>query len=286
MMSVLKWAGVIVLAILAGVGIVFAVGMVAFDRRIQAEVRDLLSVEPPAEMPVITTEMLDGLPAPIQRHLTYAGVVGKPMLHSARLKQEGLFRTGVGQAWMDYRAEQYYTIDQPSFIWNAVFMQSGVPLLRVRDRYVQGKGAILGKLGGLVTVAEAQGEDLDQGAMLRYLNEMMWFPQAYLGDNIRFTPVDDGSAQVTFSDQGKSVTATLSIDAEGKMTNFVAERYFEAGDAYYPWSTPISAYGEFEGLRLPARGQGVWKLPDGDFAYIDLTIPELEHNVRAPYGAD
>jgi hypothetical protein len=217
--------------------------------------------------------------------LTYAGVVGKPMVHSVRLEQTGKFRTGVDQAWMDFHAEQVYTVDQPGFIWDATFTQAGVPFLKVRDRYVQGKGAILGKLGGLFTIAEAQGDDLNQGAMLRYLNEMMWFPQAYLGDNIRFTPVDEGSAQVIFTDQGKSVTATLFIDGEGKMTDFVAERYFEAGDAYYPWSTPLSEYGEFNGLRLPVRGQGVWKLPDGDFAYIDLVIPELEYNIRAPFGA-
>lgn len=286
MMTALKWIGVALLAVLAMAGIVLAGGMAAFDRRIQTEVRALLSAPPPADLPVITAEMLAGLPAPIQRHLTYAGVVGQPVVHSVRLKQTGRFRTGVDQAWMDYRAEQYYTVDQPGFIWDATFAQAGVPFLKVRDRYVQGKGSILGKLGGLLTIAEAQGDDLDQGAMLRYLNEMMWFPQAYLGDNITFTPVDDGSAQVTLTDQGKSVTATLYIDAEGKMTDFVAERYFEAGDAYYPWSTPIFAYGEFNGLRLPSRGQGVWKLPDGDFAYIDLVIPELEYNIRAPFGAE
>lgn len=286
MMTALKWIGWALLAILAAVGIVVAVGMVAFDRRIQGEVRALLSSPPPADSPVITADMLADLPAPIQRHLTYAGVAGKPMVHSVRLKQAGQFRTGVDQAWMDYTAEQYYTVDQPGFIWDATFTQFGVPFLKVRDRYAQGKGRILGKVGGLLTIADAQGDDLDQGAMLRYLNEMMWFPQAYLGDNISFAPLDDGSAQVIFTDHGKSVTATLYIDAEGKMTDFVAERYFEAGDAYYPWSTPISAYGEFNGLRLPVRGQGVWKLPDGDFAYIDLGIPQLEYNTRAPFGAE
>lgn len=286
MITALKWIGLALLAVLAVVGIVLAGGMAAFDRRIQAEVRALLSSPPPADLPAITAEMLAGLPEPIQRHLTYAGVVGQPMVHSVRLKQTGRFRTGVDQAWMDYRAEQYYTADRPGFIWDATFAQAGIPFLKVRDRYAQGKGSILGKLGGLLTIAEAQGDDLDQGAMLRYLNEMMWFPQAYLGDNITFTPVDDGSAQVTLTDQGKSVTATLYVDAEGKMTDFVAERYFEAGDAYYPWSTPISAYGEFNGLRLPSRGKGVWKLPDGDFAYIDLFISELEYNIRAPFGAE
>ena len=40
------------------------------------------------------------------------------------------------------------------------------------------------------------------------------------------------------------------------------------------WSTPITGYGEFEGLRLPVRGKAVWKLPDGDLEYIDVTVTE------------
>jgi hypothetical protein len=47
------------------------------------------------------------------------------------------------------------------------------------------------------------------------------------------------------------------------------------------WSTPVTAYGEFESLRLPARGKAVWKLPDADFDYIDVSITELNYDVGA-----
>src|SRR5215831_15468824 len=39
------------------------------------------------------------------------------------------------------------------------------------------------------------------------------------------------------------------------------------------WSTPVTGYGEFEGLRLPTRGKAIYKLPDADLEYINVTSP-------------
>ena len=44
------------------------------------------------------------------------------------------------------------------------------------------------------------------------------------------------------------------------------------------WSTPFTGYGEFEGLRLPIRGQGVWNLKEGDLVYVELEITEMKYD--------
>ena len=63
--------------------------------------------------------------------------------------------------------------------------------------------------------------------------------------------------------------------SEDRVTDFVAKRYRTA-DASSPetWSTPITGYGEFEGLRLPARGKAIYKLPGGT-SYVDVTVTDL-----------
>jgi hypothetical protein len=43
--------------------------------------------------------------------------------------------------------------------------------------------------------------------------------------------------------------------------------------------TSIIQYGEFEGLKLPVRGKALWKLPAGDYEYVEVTITELEYDV-------
>ena len=229
---------------------------------------------------LVTEEMLADLPAPMQRYLDYTGVVGKPWINTVHLKQTGRFRQGLERPWMPMVAEQSYTTNPPGFVWNASFKVAGLLLLRARDRYEGGHGHMFGKLAGLFTVFDVRGEELDQGSMVRYLSEMIWFPSAFLGENISWESVDEHTAQVTLTDQGKSVSGKMHFDEAGKLTNFTAERYREMeGDfSLDPWSTPITGYGILEGLNLPVGGQAAWNLPVGDFVYIDLQITELQYN--------
>jgi len=108
---------------------------------------------------------------------------------------------------------------------------------------------------------------------------MIWFPAAFLAGNISFEAVDDSSARVTLTDHGRTATATLFFDTPGRLTDVVAKRCRTAG-ASDPetWSTPVTGYGEFGGLRLPARGKAIYKLPGGDLDYIDVTVTALHYD--------
>jgi hypothetical protein len=180
------------------------------------------------------------------------------------------------------RAVQNYTTIPPSFHWDARFKLFGLPLLRALDQYGSGRGHMFGKLAGVYTLFDARGEELDQGAMLRYLSEMIWFPVAFFGDNIHWEAVDEGCAQVTFTDGDTNVSGKLLIDNEGRPINFTAMRYREHQGKYNldAWSTPITGYAERSGLMLPTMGQAMWHLESGPFTYIDLEIGEVEYNMN------
>lgn len=228
----------------------------------------------------ITSEMLQDLPKTVARYLAYTGVVGTPWIETVHLKQTGRFRLGRDRPWMPMTAEEFYTTDPPALTWHARFKVAGLPLLRARDRYESGHGHMFGKLAGLFTIFDVRGEELDQATMIRYLNEIMWFPTAFLGENITWQEVDDHSAQVIFHDRGKSVSGRMFFDDVGRMTNFTTMRYREIEGEFSldPWSTPIRGYGPRAGLQLPVRAQAVWNLPAGDLTYADLEITDVEYN--------
>ncbi len=251
-----------------------------FNGRINREVSSLLSGAKLGAGPVVTGEMLRGLPEPVQRYMAYSGVLGKQIPRTIRLKQVGKIRQGEKSAWMKLEAVENYSTSPPGFIWKTFLPTKRFPLTLGRDAYLDGRGSMLIKMLSLLPLVNATGPELDQGAMMRYLNELAWFPAAFLGENISWKAIDDTSAEVTLTHQGKSASATMYFDQEGKPINFVAKRYRIVGKRcdLETWSTPYTGYGEFEGLKLPVRGKAVWILKEGDQAYVELEITELEYD--------
>jgi hypothetical protein len=167
-------------------------------------------------------------------------------------------------------------------VWAGTARLGPLPAARARDMYAGGNGRMLVKVASLWPVVDASGDQMDQSGMVRSLSQMLWFPAAFLAGNISFEPVDDSSARVTLTDHGRTATGTLVFDKEGRVTDFLATRH-RTPDASAPdtWSTPFTEYGEFEGLRLPARGKAAFKLPDGDFEYFDATVTDLHYDTGA-----
>jgi hypothetical protein len=266
----------IVVILLAGI-LTLAIGLLRFNQKVDQEIRELYSKSGSEKEVLVTAEMVQDLPEPVQRYLKYSGVVGKPFVRNIHLKQVGRIRQNAQQPWMEFVADEYYTVAPPAFIWSAKAKAAGLPIVRVRDKYANGSGNMLVTMGGILNMVDAEGAEIDQGSMMRYFNEMMWFPTAFLGDNVSWKPIDDNSVEVIFTDSGKSINAKMYFDEDGRLVNFIAKRYRDTDMEI--WSTPITEYGEFEGLKLPVRGHGVWNLSSGDLTYIELQLTEVEYNI-------
>ena len=274
MLRILIGSAIVAVAVLA---IVLIWSHWRWNDRIEADV-SRLSAAAARDVVVVTEEMMTSLPAPVRRYLAYTGVVGKSIPSTVRLTQRGRIRSDAGASWMNLEAVQHYSTRPPAFVWKASFPTRNLPVVLGRDAYLDGEGSILMKVLSLFTVADEHGEALREAALMRYLNEMMWFPAAFLGNNVTWAPIDDTSATVTIDDRGMNVTATLFFDADGRLVNFRATRFNTATRTMETWETPVAGYGEFAGLRLPSKGSAVWKLADGDFAYIELEIVEIAYD--------
>ncbi|WP_437323486.1 DUF6544 family protein [Sorangium sp. So ce381] len=256
-----------------------------FHHEVDSEVRALLArpVEPHASS--VEPSEIEHLPAPVRTWLEASGVVGRERAQTVRLKQRGELRTSPDAAWMPAEAEQYFSVDEPGFVWKVTTAMMGILPIDGRDKYAAGKGQMLIKAASLVNLVDAADEKIDQGAMLRFLGEIVWFPSAALRPYIAWESIDATSAKATMRHAGKVASAVFTFDPQGRVVGLQAERYLGGGaDAKLtPWSVSCSDWRTFRGIRIPSQGEVLWKLESGSFSYYRWEILDVEHNPEGPY---
>ncbi len=253
-----------------------------FRNRIDGEIDDLLAAASPPAVGSVAESDLAELPLPVQRWLRASGVVGTTIPSVVRISQRGEFRLGRDKPWMPLRATQYYITNPPGFLWDASMRMFPLVDVSGRDRYTNGVGDIEMRVASLVPVASKSGGNLNSGALLRYLNETMWFPAALLLPNVAWEPIDDTRARATLTDAGQSVSAIFAFDAQHRLVYMTAERWNDAEQAMLTWSTPIANWGAFEGLQIATAGAGVWRTGADAYDYVRLHLTSLEYDPAPP----
>ena len=234
----------------------------------------------PAE--IVTEEHLKPLPEPVQRYLRFAQVVGKPKVRCVKVRQAGLMRTTPQQRWLPVEAVQYSTLANVlSRTWYARIRIGPLTLLNGYDCYDKGTGQMLMRLLSMFPVVNVRGPEIDESALIIFINDMVMWPTAFLSDYIHWEPVDAAQARMQVSLHGKQFSATVVINEAGEMADFITDdRYRGVGKSFEKsqWSTPLRKYHEVNGLCIPSQGEAIWHLPEGDFPYIHVTIGNVEHD--------
>ena len=245
----------------------------------RAEVRKMSDRSRRTRDGIIQEDDLADLPDIVQKYMHRSQVIGKPWLHTIRLHQTGRIRMGPDKPWMNLVAEQHFFTDPPGFIWDARVKKGPLLSFSGRDKLFEGEGNMLIK-AGCFKVVDEKGEKIDQGSMIRYLSEMIWFPSALLGPYIQWEAINENAAKATLNCGNKAVSGKFIYNDEGDMIDFQGQRYMDTGkDAVLlPWHTPATGYGERGGCRIPVKGSAVWTLDGGDFTYIDVEITSLAYN--------
>jgi len=267
--------GVIVALIASSI----TIGNITFNEKVKNEIGELFKSK--EIIPEVVTETdIEGLPEPVQKWLKNSQIIGKERIFAVRLKQKGLIRTKEGQPWMPAEAEQYFTIDEPGFIWKTKVKMAPLLYLVGRDKYYEGKGDMLIKFIALITVVDARGKEIDQGTMVRYLGETVWFPTAVLSNYIEWESIDSNSARATMSYKGVTASAVFKFNENDEVISFVCKRYMTVDDQYSleNYSVNLKDYKELDGIRIPTKGEAVWNLKTGDFSVYQCEITEIEYN--------
>jgi hypothetical protein len=265
------------------IAVVIAGATSRFHERVADEVRAIFAAASTSDAPAVRHEDIAPLPAPVQRWLERAGIIGRPRTITVRLRQRGELHTSTDAAWMPTEAEQYVTVDRPQFVWQVRSQIANVVPLIGRDKYIDGRGEMLIKAAALVNVARGVGPKIDQGAMLRFLAEMIWYPSAAVEPYLRWEAIDETRARAIMTHEGATDSAVFTIDALGRVTSVTAKRYSDRTGALETWGGRLQAWKRFDGIEIASRGEVVWSLEGGDFTFYRWEIQELEMNTPLVY---
>lgn len=268
----------LLLAPLAAAGGAYALGAHgpwSFRARMARDVAEGLARRAP--QPAIAEADLAPLPVPVQRYLRFAGVVGRPRVQAARFRFRGGLRGGPDEPWMRIRADQVSFFDQRTRLFHVRARRAGVPF-EAYHRFVGPSATFTVKVASLFTITDARGPEMDRSETVTFLNDMaLLAPATLVSPALRWEPVDDRAARVTFTEGGQSVRAELRFDAEGRLVDFVSDDRAQAsrdGRSFRTarWSTPIHEYRSHGPYRLPGVAGAIWTLPEGSYEYARFVI--------------
>jgi hypothetical protein len=153
------------------------------------------------------------------------------------------------------------------------------------DSYTAGHGRLRGKILGLIPVADGSGREFDVSELVTWLcDAAMSAPSMLLVPATTWSPVDDASFDLTFTDAGTTVHARVRVDERGRLCDFSTEdRYatLPRGLTRARWTTPVNGWITVGGRELPAGGSAIWHLPEGEYCYARARVDPrtLEWNV-------
>lgn len=217
--------------------------------------------------------MLLELPEPVKRYFNHVLKNGQPYISYARLTHNGQFKTNQNKDWVNIEGEQYFTTEKPGFIW-----KGETSMFTARDMYIADKGRLIVSLFSVYNIVDGKGEKFNQGELLRWLGESVWFPTNLLpNENLKWTAIDSTTSKLTFTYDNLTVFYIVTFNDLGEITQLETKRYM-GEENLETWKGKLSDYREMNGVLLPTTIEAIWELETGDYSYAKFKVKKIDYN--------
>ncbi|WP_148685492.1 DUF6920 family protein [Candidatus Nitrosocosmicus hydrocola] len=227
---------------------------------------------------------IESLPSPVQRYFRYSLNQGQHYISDARLIHDGEFRQNEHQKWMPIRGEEYFSTEQPGFVWLGKIQLLPFIWITGLDELIDGQGKFQIKLMSHITIAEApKGRKLDEGELMRWLGETPLFPTALLPSKyLKWEDVDSNSSKAVVNYDELAVNLIFYFNESGEIIKMEGNRYRSINDSYVKekWVGYYSNYTKIENMMVPLALEVAWNTQAGIFSYAKFNIKEIFYNFQ------
>ncbi len=232
---------------------------------------------------VLSKQETAHLPACVQKYLDYTGAVGNGKPQNVCIEFDAEMYRKPGDKPLKSQSVQYNFYGNYSRLFLMKASKMGIPF-RAIHIYKNERASFQVKVAELFKVVDIRGEELTKAETVTLLNDMCIFAPGSLTDSrLTWTVLDELSAKVVLTNGKYSVSAILYFNEAGELINFISDDRFALQDdgsmKQERWSTPVSAYKEFEGRKIPTLGKTIWHYPEGDFTYGVFTLKSIKYNI-------
>ena len=222
------------------------------------------------------------LPAPVQRYVRSAGVVGHPRVQSFRATWTGRMRSGPDAAWMTFTADQLDTLDPPRRFFLMDARMKGLPV-DVFHAFDERGATMRVRLLGLKTMVDASGPALTRSETVTLFNDLcILAPGELVRPSITWEAVDAHAARAHYTQGDNTISATLVFDDAGELVDFASDDRSSDPTGVAPptrWTTPGRDHGQVGPARVMRQAETVWHPPGGAaWSYGEFALQALAYN--------
>ena len=255
---------------------------VSFEKKFDKEIRENFLQNLTTDNQILAGSDVETLPEPVKRYLKYTHSIDKPIINHFKVELGGQIRKDGLSPWMDFHSRQYNFLFPPVRLF---FMKARMRRIPVAGfhRYRNGEASMDIRLLSLFSIQNQSGREMEISETVTFFNEMCCLAPATLIDKrIRWLKSYKDKVKAEFTNSGITIAAWLYFNELGELINFISEDRYAAtpkkGMRKLRWSTPLSNYRDFGGVRLAGTAETIYRYPVGDFCYGKFRIENIEYN--------
>lgn len=229
-----------------------------------------------------------GLPDPVQRFFKNVLEDGQAIVTKVELSQHGQFNMNeIEEQWHRFTATQLVVTKKLGFDWDAKVQIFPLVDVFVHDTYLLNEGNLQASILGLFTVAKMHNTtELNQGELLRFFAEAVWYPTSLLpSQGVIWEAIDQHSSRATLTDDQTTASVVFQFDVDGLITSMRADarcHHVVGGKSVFmPWVGNFREYAIRDGMRIPLEGEVGWEHPEELRLYFKGKITKIRYEFAA-----